>query len=256
MLFAVVLSRKENGRREEDPLQAMMDKGLSLTEMTALLCMLLVGATTNTGNVITWIFIYLESNPKWKSLVQNEARQLYEDSQTFGPYHNTPQQLLAMASVEKQTPIIDRCILETLRMLFKGPFLRKNIGDDIFVDQKRIPHGAYVMFPTADIHDNPCFYPEPKEFNPENFSDDAVHERQQHGTTFLGWGAGRHVCPGRRVANITMRIIVILILSKFDIQTLDEGGEPVRRAPEQLEDALFRVLQAKEAVTLRYDVRH
>ncbi|KAG2357185.1 cytochrome P450 [Suillus spraguei] len=256
MISAVVLSRKENGRREDDPLQAMMDKGLSLTETTALLAMLLVGATTNTGNVVTWILIYLEANPKWKSLVQHEARQLYEDSHTFGPYHDTPQQLLAMASIEKQTPILDCCILETLRMLFKGPLLRKNIGDDIFVDQKRVPHGAFVMFPTADIHDNPCFYPAPKEFNPENFSADAVHERQQHGTTFLGWGSGRHVCPGRRVANITMKIITILILSKFDIQILDEGGKPVRRAPEQLEDALFRVLQVKEAVTLRYDVRH
>ncbi|KAG2074823.1 cytochrome P450 [Suillus decipiens] len=256
MISAAVLSRKENGYREDDPLQAMIDKGLSLTETTALLAMLLVGATTNTGNVVTWILIYLEANPKWKSLVQNEARQLYEDLETLGPYHDIPQQLLTVASIENQTPIIDCCISETLRMLFKGPFLRKNVGSDIFVDQKRVPHGTYVMFPTADLHDNPCFYPEPDKFNPENFSVDAVHKRQQHGTTFLGWGAGRHACLGKRVAKITMKIIVILILSKFDIHILDEGGKPVRRAPEQLDDTLFRVLEAKEAVTLCYDIRH
>ncbi|KAG2125865.1 cytochrome P450 [Suillus cothurnatus] len=256
MVSVVVLSRKENGRREDDPLQAMMDKGLSLTETTMLLSLLLIGAITNTGNVVTWILIHLEANSKWKLLVQNEARQLYEDSQTFGPYHNNPQQLLTMASIEKQTPVIDCCISETLRMLFKGPFLRKNTGGDIFVDQKRVPHGTYVMFPTADVHDNTCFYPAPKKFNPENFSADAVHERQQHGITFLGWGAGRHVCPGRKAAQITMKIVVILLLSKFNIQILDEGGKPVRRVPEQLEDTLFKVCQAKEAVTLCYDVRH
>lgn len=256
MISAVVLSRKENGYREDDPLQAMMDKGLSLTETTALLAMLFVGATTNTGNVVTWILIYLEANPKWKSLVQNEARQLYEDSQTLGPYHDTPQQLLTMTSIEKQTPIIDCCISETLRMLFSCPFLRKNVGDDIFVDQKCVPHGVYVMFPTADLHGNSCFYPEPNKFNPENFSADAVHKRQQYGTTFLGWGAGRHVCPGRRAAQIIIKIIVILILSKFDIHILDDGGKPVQKVPEQLEDTLFRVLRAKEAMTLCYDVRH
>ncbi|KAG2069970.1 cytochrome P450 [Suillus decipiens] len=256
MISAAVLSRKENGYREDDPLQAMIDKGLSLTETTALLAMLFVGATTNTGNVVTWILIYLEANPKWKLLVQNEARQLYEDSQTLGPYHDTPQQLLTMTSIEKQTPIIDCCISETLRMLFTCPFLRKNVGDDIFVDQKCVPHGVYVMFPTADLHGNPCFYPEPNKFNPENFSAGAVLKRQQHGTTFLGWGAGHHVCPGRRAAQIIIKIIVILILSKFDTRILDEGGELVQKVPEQLEDTLFRVLRAKEAMTLCYGVRH
>ncbi|KAG1741602.1 cytochrome P450, partial [Suillus lakei] len=219
-----------------------------------LLSTMLFAATTNTGNVVTWILLHLEANPKWKVLVQNEARQLYEDSLAFGRYNDTPKPPLSMHSIETQTPILDLCIPETLRMLFKGPFMRRSMGGDIFVDQKRIPHGTYIMFPTGDLHDNAYFYSTPKEFNPEHFSADAVQERQQHGTTFLGWGAGRHVCAGKRAAQMLMKITIIL-LSQFDIQMLDEGGEPMQKTPEHLEDVLFKVCRSKQAVTLRYEVR-
>lgn len=251
MISAVMLSRKD--RREDDPLQAMIDKGLSPIKTTVLLATMLFAAIGNTGNVVAWMLLHLQANPKWKVLVENEARQLYEGSHTFGRYHDD-KPLLSMNSIETQMPIFDLCSQETLRMLFKGPFIRRSVGD-IFVDQKHIPHGTYIMFPTADLHENAAFYSTPQEFNPEHFSADAIQERRRHGTTFLGWGAGRHMCAGRRAAQMLMKIIVILLLSKFDIQIVDDGGELVRRVPEQLERKLFQVCPSKQSVALCYEVR-
>lgn len=253
MISAVVASRRKNDRREDDPLQALMDKGLSITETTMLLAMMLFAAIGNTGIVLTWTLLQLEANPEWKELVQNEARQLYEDSQAFV---DTAKPLLTIASIEKETPVIDRCISETLRILFKGPFIRQNIEGDIFVDQKRIPQGAYVLFPTGDVHDDARFYSTPEKFNPEHFSTDAIDERRQHGITFVGWGAGRHVCPGKRAAHATMKIVLVLLLSKFNIRALDERGKPLRTVPEHPEKKLFKVSPAKEALTLCYETRH
>lgn len=251
MISAVILSRKD--RREDDPLQAMIDKGLSPIKTTVLLATMLFAAIGNTGNVVAWMLLHLQANPKWKVLVENEARRLHEGSHTFGRYHDD-KPLLSMNSIETQMPIFDLCSQETLRMLFKGPFIRRSVGD-IFVDQKHIPHGTYIMFPTADLHENAAFYSTPQEFNPEHFSADAIQERRRHGTTFLGWGAGRHMCAGRRAAQMLMKIIVILLLSKFDIQIVDDGGEPVRKVPEQLERKLFQVCPSKQSVALCYEVR-
>ncbi|KAG1809950.1 cytochrome P450 [Suillus plorans] len=250
MISAVVLSRKD--RREDDPLQAMIDKGLSSTKTTVMLATMLFAAIGNTGNVITYLLLHLEANPKWKVLVENEARQLYKDSHTSGCDDGRP--LFSMNFIETQMPLFDICISETLRMLFKGPFIRRSV-EDMFVDQKHIPRGTYVMFPTADLHYNAAFYSTPQEFNPEHFSAGAIQERRRHGTTFVGWGAGRHMCAGRRAAQMLMKVIFILLLSQFDIQIVTDGGEPVRRVPEQVENQLFKVCPPKQAVTLRYEVR-
>ncbi|KAG2360160.1 hypothetical protein BDR07DRAFT_1413173 [Suillus spraguei] len=86
-------------------------------------------------------------------------------------------------------------------MLFKGPFPQKNIGDDIFVDQKCVPHGTYVMFPTADIHDNQVV-------SIGSQMNSTLRTSLLMQFTRLGGTPPVVVCPGKRAKQITMKIIV------------------------------------------------
>ncbi len=56
------------------------------------------------------------------------------------------------------------------------------------------PRGMAILLFIAAAHFDPRFYPNPYNFNPENFSPDAVSKRPKF--TFLPFSAGRRDCLG------------------------------------------------------------
>lgn len=52
------------------------------------------------------------------------------------------------------------------------------------------------MARVEDIHMNPHIYPNPKEFNPDHFSPEAVSQRSK--CSFLAFGTGSRDCIGKK----------------------------------------------------------
>ena len=71
-----------------------------------------------------------------------------------------------------------------------------------------------------------AFFESPEKFDALRYynkrqqsGDDAMkHQLVTVGKTDLAWGYGRHACPGRFVADIVMKVMVIEFLLRYDIK--------------------------------------
>lgn len=62
--------------------------------------------------------------------------------------------------------------------------MRRNLGPEFYIDKKRIPTGAYVVYPFSDVHLNPEYYPDPWKFDPGR------PEVKNTSYSYVGWGGG------------------------------------------------------------------
>src|ERR1700722_11941919 len=82
---------------------------------------------------------------------------------------------------EKEAPVLDAILRETLRIAQPHAAMRRNTGPDLHVGDKVIPAGSYVIYPFSDVHLNEKFYPDPWLFDPGRNHDKG---------TWIGWGSG------------------------------------------------------------------
>ncbi|KAG1764170.1 cytochrome P450 [Suillus placidus] len=84
---------------------------------------------------------------------------------------------------------------------------------DIIWKNYLIPAGATVIGNHWAIANDPEVFPDPHEFNPQRWIDDAGRVRDD--LRFFAFGFGRRVCPGRHVAKRSVFINTALILWAF-----------------------------------------
>jgi len=223
---------------------------------------MLFASVTNTGGVTCWLLLYLEANPAWKTRVQDEINQFVR-SQCSQAVHFPGDCVgvsiaeVPITTLEQETPTLDIVLQETLRLLLDGAFMRRNMGDELFVGKTRVKPGAFLMYHTGDLHLNPDIYPEPHRFDPERWLPEAAEQRQlQHGLSFLGWGAARHVCVGKKAATLMIRMIAVMVMATHKVTILDASGNRLSEVPRSKNDRLFKVCRPSENVSMKYERRN
>lgn len=85
----------------------------------------------------------------------------------------------------------------------------------------------------AILHD-PAVYPDPHIFKPERFlTTDGKKLNPDVKDPEATWGFGRRSCPGRKMANSEMYIVIAAILATLDISAaVDSTGKPIEPSGE------------------------
>ena len=120
-----------------------------------------------------------------------------------------------------------------------------------FSDGTYLPDGTYIAVPSHAIHLDESNYPDPTSFVPFRFVDKAKKEGTGRKvdvtaatTDFLLFGYGRHACPGRFFAVAELKLMVALILMKYDVKLEGPHPEPVwvvtTSMPNRKVELLFR----------------
>ncbi|KAH9000281.1 cytochrome P450 [Lactarius akahatsu] len=119
-----------------------------------------------------------------------------------------------------------------------------------------VPAGTLVVVPSAAVHMDEEFYPNPEEFDGFRFAKlrerDGVavagHQATSTSTEYLAFGHGRHACPGRFFAANVVKALLAHVVVTYDIK-FAEGQEAPRsfiinslRMPGKAE-AMFRKRQ-------------
>lgn len=99
-------------------------------------------------------------------------------------------------------------------------------------DGHTVPKGAQIKV-MMDAHWNPTVYPDPEVFDPARYLKLRSQEGQENNWQFvtvnenmLGFGHGKHACPGRFFASNEVKIALCWMLIKYDwelVQPLDQG---------------------------------
>ncbi|KXN82198.1 Lanosterol 14-alpha demethylase [Leucoagaricus sp. SymC.cos] len=138
---------------------------------------------------------------------------------------------------ETSTPIMDVLIKETLRVAQPHTAMRRNVGPEIYIDGKHIETGDYVVYPFSDVHLDEDIYERAGKWLPErwlNFDENSDCYESGHGNGkeggaqygYVGWGGGKSMCLGTRLAKVELKLIISMFVLGFDLGIVDKTGKP------------------------------
>jgi hypothetical protein len=173
-----------------------------------------------------WVPIHLAIHPEWKEKCRKEVQDLIARHVGDSLSTATLSEKLAVipfSAWEDELPILDACTRESQRIVLSSTFLRRNIRNDVKINEQVVKRGDFIAYSVADVHFNPEFYPEPYKYDPGRW----LRPDPIPNTTypFVGWGAGRHPCPGMRVAKLEMKLILAIFLTRYEFDLVDKDGK-------------------------------
>lgn len=103
----------------------------------------------------------------------------------------------------------------------------------------RIPKGARIVLPTGAINMDREFFEDPQTFDGFRYYRIRTANKEARNTSQmvtvgkkdLTWGYGKHACPGRYIAEVAMKLLVIEFLMRYEIRL----PENVKERPKNIE---------------------
>ncbi|KAJ6473251.1 cytochrome P450 [Mycena sanguinolenta] len=242
-LWTIVERRRDQGLKDSDPVDFMIEKGDSVKQMISLFLGASFAGLVNTSRVLGWLLVYLWAHPEWKNKILDELHVLL----TEHTGHTEPSAIsgVPFEAWESALPSLEACVFELLRLKGDGALLRKNVGEDITVEGRTIQSGQFMAYLMSDIHHNPLIHSNPDTYDPAR-----EPAASAQGMTFVGFGAGRHPCIGKELALIIIKLVISSFLIKLEYDIVDAKGSPISRIPPSEKNSLHMPAMA-EGYTVR-----
>uniref|UniRef100_W8BUW7 Cytochrome P450 6a9 n=1 Tax=Ceratitis capitata TaxID=7213 RepID=W8BUW7_CERCA len=124
---------------------------------------------------------------------------------------------------------LNQVISETLRKHTIVPMLTRECLEDYPVPDHpgyEIKKGMFVVIPAVGIHYDEDYYPNPEEFNPDNFTPEKVAARDS--VEWLPFGDGPRNCVGLRFGLMQMRVGLAYLLKNFKFSVSEKTQIPLK----------------------------
>ncbi|KAB0799096.1 hypothetical protein PPYR_06976 [Photinus pyralis] len=114
---------------------------------------------------------------------------------------------------------LERCLLETLRLYPPVPVIARQLKESVKLASGDyiLPAGCTVVVATIKIHRREDLYPNPYQFDPDNFLPERTAKRHYYG--FIPFSAGPRSCVGRKYAMLKLKILLSTILRNFRVRS-------------------------------------
>ncbi|KAJ4480063.1 cytochrome P450 [Lentinula aciculospora] len=190
-------------------------------------------ALHTTTKTFTHAVYYLASQPQYIPILRQEV------GQQLDPDDLTTWTKEALGRCVK----LDSFLKETLRLKGLGAIWmpRLAVSDFDFSDGTHIPSGYYVAAAATAVHEDETLYESAHEFNglrfasmrqestasdgPEN-GKNWQYRMTSNSESYLAFGGGRHLCPGRFFASIEMKCLMAYLVLHYNLKMLEDGVRP------------------------------
>ncbi|XP_050545273.1 cytochrome P450 4C1-like isoform X2 [Daktulosphaira vitifoliae] len=112
---------------------------------------------------------------------------------------------------------MEQCIKETLRLYPVAPMILRELRDDVKISNYIIPKGTTVNISLIGTHHLQELYPNPWEYNPDNFDPEKV--AKLHKNSFIAFGDGLRNCIGEKYAMLLMKVLLSTFLRNYSVHT-------------------------------------
>ncbi|XP_065208543.1 cytochrome P450 4C1-like [Planococcus citri] len=164
------------------------------------------GGTDTTATVLAFLILSIALHQNVQAKLYDEIYEVFGDNDRYADQEDI-----------KRLSYLDQVVKESMRRFTLVPFILKDVSEDAKIGGRVFPAGTVILIPIAAVHFDPKYYPNPWQFNPENFSSEAVENRPKH--TFIPFSAGARNCIGQNLALYEMKLITIALLRKYSIHT-------------------------------------
>ncbi|XP_065214566.1 cytochrome P450 4C1-like [Planococcus citri] len=119
---------------------------------------------------------------------------------------------------------LENVIKESMRLYSPVPFISRKIDEDVELPSGYVlPGGSYAHISIFLTHRNDKYFKEPKKFIPERFEE---RDNKRNPYAYIPFSAGPRNCIGQKFAMLEMRIIIAMLLLKYQF-SLVENADPV-----------------------------
>jgi cytochrome P450 len=174
---------------------------------------LLAGEDT-TANTIAWMMHFMAEYPEVQSKMQAEVDVVL----------GTGDMLLDYDDARKLT-YLEAVAHETMRLKPVAPFLALETNVDVEVGGLHIPAGTSLMLLSRLGVLQESDYPEPNEFQPERWLSDGETRKIRHPRSFMPFGSGPRLCPGRSLALLEIKTAMAMVCRNFNVSRAGQTGE-------------------------------
>ena len=182
-------------------------------------------------NKASWALVYLGMHPEWKEKCKKEVQDLLSRYPDAPPSATLYEKLgaIPISAWQDELPVTDACLQETHRICLTPTSFRRNLGKEVTIGPQVVKRGDFLVYPIAEFHLNPEYFPEPYEYDPSRWlRTDPVPGSPYN---FLGWGSGRHHCTGMKVAKLEMKLILAVFLMRYEYELVDGDGKFPKTMP-------------------------
>ncbi|KAF9067171.1 cytochrome P450, partial [Rhodocollybia butyracea] len=192
--------------------------------------------------IFTNSIYYLAASPQISAPLREETRAAVEE---FGWTKAAMGKMVKLDSFLKETQRLSGISASTLN--------RMVLRDFTFSDGTVVPAGTIIGVATHAFHRDEAHYEDPETFKPFRFSDmreqkgEALkHQMAAVDPSYVLFGGGRNMCPGRFFAVNEIKALIAHILLSYDIKFEDNKGVPppswngVSFSPNRSAEVMFR----------------
>ncbi|XP_028968857.1 cytochrome P450 4V2-like [Galendromus occidentalis] len=163
--------------------------------------------TTSMG--LTWTLHFIGLHQDVQAKLHEEIDRVFQGNSTCD----------VTAEHIKELKYLEMVIKESQRLCPSVPFAARLVTEEFRIDDKPVPIGTEVIVFIRKLHEDPKVFPKPHEFDPQRFS--AENSRNRNPYAFVPFSAGPRNCIGQKFALLEEKILLVWVLRKFQIKSLD-----------------------------------
>ncbi|XP_014281614.1 cytochrome P450 6a2 isoform X2 [Halyomorpha halys] len=187
---------------------------ITLEVMAAQCFFLFVAGLENASSMQTYCLYELALNPDLQKTLQSEIDNCLKK-------HGE----LTYEAI-KEMEFLNMAISETLRKYPVLPFTSRICTTPLtFPDGFQVEKGDQMIIPTWSLQHDPQYFPDPEKFDPERFSEQNKDSIVPY--TYLPFGEGPRMCLGMRFSQLQMKVGIVSILSKYNVEPTKDTQIPI-----------------------------
>ena len=175
---------------------------------------------TITSSATSLIYL-LAKNPEWQEKLRQEITTVTGGMDAEGKPR--PIDYDDLGKLE----LTEMAFKEALRMIPPVPSMPRRALKDFKFGGYRVPAGTPVGINIAMTHEMEEYWDEPAKFDPMRFTPDKVKARHKY--AWVPFGGGAHMCLGLHFAYMQVKVLMVHILSQYQIEIAD-GYDPEWKA--------------------------
>jgi len=176
--------------------------------------------TESSSLIIQWFLLYVIAFPHVQKKMQSEL-----DSYMSSKCKDAPD-----ADDLTHLPYCQATLSETYRYACLNPFLKRELTDDVIYDGFKLKRNTVLLYNQWAINNDPRFFPNPRQFQPERFLDANGQYDETLTRKFMPFGFGRRRCIGIHTGRQICLLMAVAIVYKFHVNT-DEQERTVDLQP-------------------------